>query len=656
MEYRREIDGLRAIAVIPVILFHAGFEHFSGGYVGVDIFFVISGYLITTIILSEKEQGKFSIINFYERRIRRILPVLFFIVALCVPFAWFLLLPSDLKDFSQSLVAISLFSSNILFWLETGYWEAVNELKPLLHTWSLAVEEQYYVLYPIFLMFMWRFRKRWLLVSFLIIAGISFLLAEFAVNNAPIANFFLLPTRGWELAIGAIIAVYFFYKKNIIRSLLTHKILNEIAGLIGLGMIFYSVFFYTESTPFPSRYALIPTFGTGLIIMFSSQDTIVGQLLGNKLLVGTGLISYSAYLWHQPLFAFARHAFLNGPDLSIFTILILITFLLSYFSWRYVEVPFRNKHKYSRQFIFITAIIGSLFFIGIGALGHFNNGFDKRVTETGLTIKELDERTRVNHGLSKICEGEFTLSEDCRNSEDPEILIWGDSYVMHLVQGVLASNTDAKVIQMTKSVCGPFFEVAPIYLPEYPLKWAEGCLEFNEKVKNWLKNSNVKYVVMSSSFYTYLDIENTSLLYQDGQIKKSEMNLVVKEFENTLHFIKSLGIKPVIFSPTPENNREDLGKCLVRAEFFNRNKDECNFIAEESSRFMGIVVHEFLQRIAENFDVIRLDNFLCKESKCITHIDETFIYRDKGHLSYEGSAIVGRRMNFYKLITQKKID
>ena len=161
---------------------------------------------------------------------------------------------------------------------------------------------------------------------------------------------------------------------------------------------------------------------------------------------------------------------------------------------------------------------------------------------------------------------------------------------------------------------------------------------------------------MSSSFYTYLDIENTSLLYQDGQIKKSEMNLVVKEFENTLHFIKSLGIKPVIFSPTPENNREDLGKCLGRAEFFNRNKDECNFIAEESSRFMGIVVHEFLQRIAENFDVIRLDNFLCKESKCITHIDETFIYRDKGHLSYEGSAIVGRRMNFYKLITQKKID
>ena len=156
MKYRAEIDGLRAIAVVPVILFHAGFTLFSGGFVGVDVFFVISGYLITTIILSEKEQGKFSILNFYERRARRIIPVLFFIIIVCLPFSWFLLLPSDLKIFSKSLVAVSLFSSNILFWSETGYWGASNELKPLLHTWSLAVEEQYYILFPIFLMIMWR--------------------------------------------------------------------------------------------------------------------------------------------------------------------------------------------------------------------------------------------------------------------------------------------------------------------------------------------------------------------------------------------------------------------------------------------------------------------------------------------------------------------
>ena len=159
MKYRAEVDGLRAVAVIPVILFHAGFGYFSGGFIGVDIFFVISGYLITTIILTEKEQGTFSLINFYERRARRILPALFLVILVSLPFAWIWLLPSDMKDFSQSLVAVSTFMSNILFWRETGYWGAENELKPLLHTWSLAVEEQYYLLFPLFLLLMWKFRK-----------------------------------------------------------------------------------------------------------------------------------------------------------------------------------------------------------------------------------------------------------------------------------------------------------------------------------------------------------------------------------------------------------------------------------------------------------------------------------------------------------------
>ena len=160
MNYRREIDGLRALAVLPVILFHAGFETFSGGFVGVDVFFVISGYLITTIILAELEQGRFSIVNFYERRARRILPALFLVMLVCIPFAWIWLLPSDMKDFSQSLIAVAIFASNILFWRESGYFDTAAELKPLLHTWSLAVEEQYYVLFPLFLMLFWKLGKR----------------------------------------------------------------------------------------------------------------------------------------------------------------------------------------------------------------------------------------------------------------------------------------------------------------------------------------------------------------------------------------------------------------------------------------------------------------------------------------------------------------
>ena len=213
MKYRAEIDGLRALAVLPVILFHAGFEWFSGGFVGVDVFFVISGYLITTIIISEMAEGKFSIINFYERRARRILPALFFVMLACLPFAWLWLAPSDLRDFGQSLVAVSTFSSNILFWWESGYFDTAAELKPLLHTWSLAVEEQFYILFPLFLMLTWRLGIKTILILlsivFLISLGVAVWGTQYATHPKIISGaFFLLPTRGWELLIGVFAAFY----------------------------------------------------------------------------------------------------------------------------------------------------------------------------------------------------------------------------------------------------------------------------------------------------------------------------------------------------------------------------------------------------------------------------------------------------------------
>ena len=205
--YRPEIDGLRAIALIPVVLFHAGFEWFSGGYVGVDVFFVISGYLITSIILQEKEVGNFSFTYFYERRARRILPALFFIMLLCIPFAWILLLPHELIDFGKSLMATSLFSSNILFWLESDYFAADAELIPLIHTWSLAIEEQFYLFFPLIMIFFWVIGKRHLFWILSIIAIVSFTLTEWGWRHFPEANFYLIPSRAWELMIGALIAL-----------------------------------------------------------------------------------------------------------------------------------------------------------------------------------------------------------------------------------------------------------------------------------------------------------------------------------------------------------------------------------------------------------------------------------------------------------------
>ncbi|WP_290842792.1 acyltransferase [Henriciella sp.] len=297
MKYRAEIDGLRAVAVIPVILFHAGFEVFSGGYVGVDVFFVISGYLITTILINEIENQKFSLVGFYERRARRILPALFFVMLVCIPFAWLWMLPSQLKDFSQSLIAVSFFGSNIFFWQESGYFAAAAEEKPLLHTWTLAVEEQYYIFFPLFLFFAWRFGKGRVFWMIVILAACSLLLSEWGWRNAPTANFYLAPTRAWELFAGSIAA--FIVNKRGIQT-------SNFLSTIGFGAILLSIFLYDQNTPFPSVYALLPVGGTFLVVMSAGKETIVAKLLSIRILVGVGLISYSAYLWHQPLFAFAR--------------------------------------------------------------------------------------------------------------------------------------------------------------------------------------------------------------------------------------------------------------------------------------------------------------------------------------------------------------
>jgi len=292
MNYRAEIDGLRALAVLPVILFHAGFELFGGGFVGVDVFFVISGYLSTTILIEDIESDRFSLLSFYERRARRILPALFFILMLCTLFAWLWMLPKQMTDFSLSLIAVALFGSNILFWQESGYFAAASEEKPLLHTWSLAVEEQYYLLFPLFLLFALRFGKNKVFWTIVIFASFSLAMSEWGWRNKPEANFYLAPTRAWELFAGSIAA--FTLLKRGLRS-------SNFLSMLGLVAICFAIFVYDENTPFPSVYAFVPVVGVVLLILFAGKDTLAAKLLSTRIMVGIGLISYSAYLWHQPL-------------------------------------------------------------------------------------------------------------------------------------------------------------------------------------------------------------------------------------------------------------------------------------------------------------------------------------------------------------------
>ena len=362
MSYRPEIDGLRAIALIPVVLFHANFEWFSGGYVGVDVFFVISGYLITSIILREKAAAEFTFSHFYERRARRILPALFFIMLVCIPFAWLLQLPHELINFAKSLIATTVFSSNILFWLELDYFSADIEFIPLIHTWSLAIEEQFYLLFPLLLSFIWAFSKRNIFIILAIITIISFALSEWGWRYYPDANFYLLYSRVWELMVGALIALY------LSQNQATKGIISEVASILGLALILFAVFYLDKTYPFPSAFALLPIIGTALIILFTHPKTMVYRLLSLKVLTLIGLISYSAYLLHQPLFVFTRLYLIDEPAPWLMAILSLLTLVLAYLSWRFIETPFRDKHRFTQKQIFVFSLLGSVFFIGVGVL------------------------------------------------------------------------------------------------------------------------------------------------------------------------------------------------------------------------------------------------------------------------------------------------
>ncbi len=366
---------MRALAVIPVILFHAGFEWFRGGYVGVDVFFVISGYLITSILLEELEAGTFTLAGFYERRARRILPALFLVMLVCLPFAWIWMLPFELESFGKSLAAVAVFASNILFWLETDYFAATAEQVPLLHTWSLAVEEQYYLLFPLFMLLAWKSGRYWLAGLLGVIAALSLGWSEWLWRHSLEANFFLIPGRAWELMLGALTAFYLRYNP------VPQGWLAQLAGVAGLGLLTYAVLVFDDGIPFPSLYALVPTLGAVLLILFSTEQTWVGKLLSCRLLVGVGLISYSAYLWHQPLFVFVRMQVSEEPDRWLMTGLVVAVLFMAWLSWRFVEKPFRDRSRFTRRQIFSAAVLSSLFFIMLGVWFVTSGGVPARFGE-----------------------------------------------------------------------------------------------------------------------------------------------------------------------------------------------------------------------------------------------------------------------------------
>jgi peptidoglycan/LPS O-acetylase OafA/YrhL len=633
MKYRKEVDGLRALAILPVIFFHADISLFKGGFVGVDVFFVISGYLITSIIIDQLGKGGFSIINFYERRARRILPALFFMMLVCLPFSWFSLFPSEMRDFSQTLVAVSIFLSNIIFWLKSGYFEPAVDLKPLLHTWSLAVEEQYYVIFPIILMLFWKIGRRYILIGLGFIFISSLIYAEWAVHEKPMEAFYLLPSRAWELLLGAFVAFYFSEKKN-------QKInptVAEIGGWLGLILILWPVFVYNKETVFPGLHAVPPALGAAMIILFSNQDNTIGRFIGNRVFVGIGLISYSLYLWHQPMFAYAKTwGFTTAHDKNIYLFLIILIFALSVFSWKYVEQPFRSEKFASRRSIFTLSVSGIIFFVLLGLYGYKKNGdlgqisteqrdflnhFENNLPEWRYFEKEgIYEKYRFDCDFKDIAKhrrGDTTLipvpeiSKSCytaKNKDASIVFIWGDSHAQHLYHGLNTTLPETfEVLQVAASGC-----FAKIKLNPDKSNYCE--------YSNWFAFDSIKKLK-----------PDTVLIAQIMDHDHDQMEKMSTE-------LKSIGVKNVFFTGTVPRWTPNLPSVIAR---LMPDVPQRTFLGMERNDLKLDDMLKEKTKNAKNFQYISLLDYFCNKDGCLLHHDADIASSvttwDGGHLTPVGS-------------------
>jgi len=642
LNYRAEIDGLRSVAVIPVILFHAGFETFSGGFVGVDIFFVISGYLITSIILAEMDKDKFSLAKFYERRARRILPALFAVMAASIPFAWMWMLPQDLKDFAQSLMAVPVFASNFLFLSESGYFDTQTDLKPLLHTWSLAVEEQYYLLFPLFLMLCWNYGKRRIVITLVFVTIASLLLAHWGAYNKPSATFYLLPMRIWEILLGSLCA---FYLASSVR-ITAPRSLSEIGGLAGLICILVSIFVFAEHTPFPSFYALLPTLGTVLIILFATEGTLVFKVLGNKVLVGLGLISYSAYLWHQPLFAFAKYRALSAPSPVTMAVLCAFVLPLAYLSWRFIEKPFRTKTTGKRKQIFALSAAVSVLFIAIGITGDRNRGFENRdqIRDLALDIETISDAYCHAGGkktLDQLSKGEFCIE----GGETISVALIGDSHAGALARelGKALKKDGIGAWMMSSGWCAPFSGFRMI-------RHGKDCDRRQSiSLEKIIAEKSIKTVILYAEWANYTkgfrDKDTPSLMTYKGlesELLSENPELFSRAFTDTIKSLKAANKNIIIVEPTPEFDVHVLDT-IRKAKLFKTELKAPSIKLETYYTRNTEVLESF--KLVEGVTFISTTPLFCNDSICSSVTDDgTPLVADTNHLTEFGARLIADKI------------
>lgn len=640
INYRPEIDGVRGIAVVAVIFYHAqitifGHQPFQGGFIGVDIFFVISGYLITSIILKELvTTGKFSFKHFYERRIRRILPALLFVILVSLPFAWMYLLPTNFIDFSKSILYSLGFNSNWYFHISgQKYWEVSSLLKPFLHTWSLSIEEQYYVLFPIVLLMTFKYFRKYLGVILIISFFISLITADWLSRNHPSFNFYALPSRGWELIAGSGLAYFEIQLSH--RS--KYQTLNLILPSVGLFLIGHSILFFNDRMFLPSFYTLSPIIGVCLIIWFSHKDELITKILSSKLFVGIGLISYSLYLWHYPIFAFARITEFTQGDIFKKVLLGSVLVLVSIISYFFIERPARNKkYKFNKIILALISLIVIIVIVNSNII--LKDGFKKR-----FFVSNKYELANLTY-LKQFVEFEKNYNYDDYDLRE-NVLIIGNSHGEDLLKILSFTNLTDKI----------YFNIASLKTREddysFQLKYLLKLLKENKAVIDFFhyfksyndkdllahlkkQYTNAKLIIFSTK-YTDNDLIILDELIQ--LLKKDNKEIII--FDNTLEMTDQTGHKlnrsdAFVYKNKRLPNINELKKIEQNMfEDLNNTKDT-NLKIEEIAKRNGVNLIQ-RKKIHCNFN----------NKRCPALTDDGYkIYFDYAHITYKGAEFFARRI------------
>lgn len=656
--YKPEIDGLRGLAIISVILYHAditinGYSLFKGGYVGVDIFFVISGFLITRLISQELYlTNNFSFTLFFKRRIRRIFPLLLFVVLSCLIFSYFFIIPEKFFDIPYNIFSIIFYFSNIYFEITNNTYAIKDGLEnPFIHTWSLSLEEQFYIVFPIIYYVSIKFFRNYFLLIMFIISTISLLLAHYGSINFSSLNFYYLPSRMWEFIAGSMLAyieVFYKIKKN--------PITLKIYPLAGLLLIFYALITFDENTLHPSLKTLIPVLGVCLIIWCSEKNGIIIKLFSNKLIVFVGLISFSLYLWHYPILIYAKLFATLTINIKIF--LIFLSFVISTFSYYLIEKPFRNN-KYRFKKIFILIIFLYLIIIAICISSIKTDGFKYRLPKfLADSFSILKTREILKDENEKECYGNFSKGCSFYKEKKQKIFLIGDSHAASIsfdLKEKLALK-NYQFLTFTDGLCYYF----PGFNLMYDKKVYGECSDKNiTNVEKKILGSQKSIIILFGRLPVILN--KTWFDNKEGGVEGGNIHLhhETKSSQITLQetFIKGAqklindGHKLILIYPFPEvgfHTRSELfnrgGKNIINFKKFFENKDNYLTTSYDVFKERSLSSYKMLDKVKHyNVHRIYLDSIVCNtiiKSRCVTHDEKNVYYEDDDHPSIYAADII----------------